>query len=65
LVEGVDEKPGTIVRVNKEGVDIATGKGVLRLLEMQFPGGKVLSVQDVVNSKKEFFGKSKITKICG
>lgn len=33
-------KPGTVIAANEQGIDLATGKGVLRLLEMQKPGSK-------------------------
>lgn len=32
--------PGTLLDVSPEGVDLATGGGILRLLELQKPGGK-------------------------
>lgn len=32
--------PGTVLRASPEGIDIATGDGVLRLLELQRAGGK-------------------------
>lgn len=48
-------QPGTIIAATDEGVDVATGDGVLRLLEVQFPGGKRLSVADVLHSKQEWF----------
>lgn len=40
LEETVAEEPGTIVRVNKDSVDVATGNGVLRILELQLEGKK-------------------------
>lgn len=32
--------PGTVLSINRDGIDLATGDGVLRLLELQKPGGK-------------------------
>lgn len=49
------EQPGTIIRANKNGVDVAAGTRVLRLLELQFPGGKILQVGAILNSKSEMF----------
>jgi methionyl-tRNA formyltransferase len=51
LDEEHNSPPRTILRFTKEGADIATGKGVLRLLELQLPGGKVLSASDFYNAK--------------
>jgi len=35
-----DAAPGAVLRARPQGIDIATGEGVLRLLELQKPGGK-------------------------
>jgi methionyl-tRNA formyltransferase len=48
-------EPGTIIRVEKTGIDVATGEGVLRLLKIQLPGGKCLAVQDVLNAHAKWF----------
>ena len=37
--------PGQVLAVDKQGIDVACGTGVLRLLELQAPGKKRMSVQ--------------------
>lgn len=59
MAKALDEKttqlPGTIVNASRDGIDIATGEGVLRLLQLQWPGGKTLSVRDVMNARQHEF----------
>jgi methionyl-tRNA formyltransferase len=43
--------PGAIVGAGKEGIDVASGKGCLRLLQVQLPGGKALSAGDFLNAR--------------
>ncbi|GJM06763.1 MAG: methionyl-tRNA formyltransferase [marine bacterium B5-7] len=57
LSELTDESPGTILRADAAGIDVATGDGVLRLLELQLPGGRVLPVQEILNSRQTLFSE--------
>lgn len=55
FTEATTATPGTIMHIDKTGIDVATGDGFLRLLKIQLPGGKCLPVQDVLNAKMNFF----------
>lgn len=47
--------PGTIIQVSAHGIDVATARGVLRLQKIQLPGGRILPVADILNSRAEDF----------
>jgi len=47
-----NEEPGTVLSSNQEGIEIATGEQVLRLLELQRPGGKRISAAQYLNAHK-------------
>lgn len=52
----ISDKPvGTILKADKTGIYICTGKGNLVLEKIQIPGKKAMSVQDVLNSKSSWF----------
>ncbi|GAA3710646.1 methionyl-tRNA formyltransferase [Oceanisphaera sediminis] len=55
LDEHNDQAPGTLIRAGKAGIDVATGKGVLRLLSLQPPGKKAMTCQDLLNARKDWF----------
>jgi len=48
-----DYPPGTIVAVNQQGLDVATGKGILRLLDLQPAAGKRMPAADFCNARKD------------
>ena len=54
-LEGEDNHglaPGSVVAATKAGIDIATGKGLLRLEQAQLPGGRPLAAVDLLNARK-------------
>ncbi len=44
------QAPGTIIATGREGIDVATGKGVLRLELLQLSGRKAVTAQDFINA---------------
>lgn len=44
------EPPGKVVRCDKQGIDVATGEGLLRLVQIQLPGKKPMDAQAFVNA---------------
>lgn len=53
LDQTTSKAPRTILHASQDGIDIATGNGVIRLLQLQLPGGKVLSAADFYNAKRD------------
>lgn len=45
-------EPRTLLHASRDGIDIATGKGVLRLLQVQLPGGKAMPIADFYNARQ-------------
>ncbi|WP_447474683.1 methionyl-tRNA formyltransferase [Vibrio harveyi] len=50
-----DKPTGTILQADKTGIYVATGNGVLVLEQLQVPGKKAMSVQDILNSRASWF----------
>ena len=48
---GQHQVPGTILRANRAGLDIACGEGALRLLQVQRDGGRPIAIADYLNAR--------------
>jgi methionyl-tRNA formyltransferase len=47
--------PGTLIRADKSGIEVSTGKDNIVLTKLQLPGKKPLHVGDILNSRGEWF----------
>lgn len=52
--------PGSIIAAGKNGIDVTTGSGILRILQLQLPGKKVLPVKDILNAHADLFAIGKV-----
>jgi methionyl-tRNA formyltransferase len=48
-----DQPPGTIVATGRDAIDVATGKGLLRISAVQREGGRRISVRDWQNARRK------------
>ncbi|EMR14216.1 methionyl-tRNA formyltransferase [Methylophaga lonarensis MPL] len=49
---------GTVLSVTKQGIDVATGNGIIRLQLLQAPGKKAMSVADFINANRIEVGET-------
>lgn len=45
--------PGTVLRRDRDGIDVACGEGALRIHQLQLPGARAQTVNDLINGGKE------------
>lgn len=50
-----EQTPGTILQANKDGIQVATAKGILNLTQLQPAGKKAMSAADILNSRQSWF----------
>jgi len=60
LDENSTAEPGTIIRTSAEGIDVACGKGVLRLTHVQREGGRPIRAIDYLNARPELKVKPRL-----
>ena len=53
LESTAEAPPGTIVVDGRDALDVATGDGLLRIVEVQREGGRRMSVRDWQNARRE------------
>ena len=55
LEEPTNLLPGTIVNVSPEGIIVATGAGLIKLLNIQLIGKKAMAISDFINGQPNLF----------
>jgi len=51
LVGSGDGAPGQVIASGKDGIDVVTGSGLLRILRLQAPGKRPMAARDFVNAR--------------
>lgn len=55
IAEQTSAAPGTVIRADKNGIQVATAEGILNITQLQPAGKKPMSATDILNSRKEWF----------
>jgi len=56
LSEAERRPPGEVLAVSAEGIDVACGRGVLRVLRVRPSGGRAMDVKDFLNARRVVAG---------
>jgi len=49
-IKGEGAAPGTVMAAGRDGIDVATSDGLLRITQLQMPGKRAMSAQDFINA---------------
>jgi methionyl-tRNA formyltransferase len=49
-VTGECAEPGTVMTAGRDGIDVSTGDGLLRITRLQLPGKRSMSARDFINA---------------
>lgn len=60
ITDDTDKAPGTLLKADKTGIYVATGEGILNIIELQPSGKKPMASADFLNSKRDWFTPGKI-----
>ena len=55
IIEQENVEPGVVVALSKNGLDVGTGEGALRITELQIPGKKAMQAKDFANAYRDKF----------
>lgn len=50
-----DYSPGTLIEVSSQGLSVATGQGILKIMQCQLPGGKVQPIHKLLHGFSQLF----------
>ncbi|BAO43353.1 methionyl-tRNA formyltransferase [Thiolapillus brandeum] len=50
-VDGVTAEPGTVMSATRDGVDVSTTDGLLRVTRLQMPGKRAMEARDFINAQ--------------
>lgn len=57
LAEPTQASPGSVIRCDKRGIDVACGKGILRLTQLQPAGSKPMDVTAFLNGRPDWLSE--------
>ena len=50
-IDGMTAEPGTVMSATRDGVDVSTADGLLRVTRMQMPGKRAMEARDFINAQ--------------